>query len=616
MSTQPQPTPDGTLPMSRPPAWAGPPAPADGVPERFGDFEIVAKLGAGAFGQVYLARQVSLGRSVALKVLRGGGRADGEGQLLAGLEHDHIVKVFSAFAAPEHGLHGLCLQYVPGADLGVVIRRVFEGGAPTSGRALLDALDAARRGEPVFDPAAFRDRDGLAADDFAQAVCRLGGRLAEALAFAHARGILHCDIKPANILLTPYGRPMLADFNVAFDRARAAAGGARYGGTLAYMAPEYRDAVFGRPGGAADERCDIYSLGVVLHELLTGARPPLAEVTASDTATGAPTVPTLDAGTAPPAPPAPLDLAGLAAAPRELAAVVRRCLAPDPAARYQTAGELAAALAGAWHLLAAKRALPKPSRVGRWVTAHPAWALGLTAILPHLAGSAAQISYNAVEVKLVGAQKAAFTVVALVYNLIAYPVCFGIAVLLIRRQVRGLKRLDGLPGADIDALRARACRLAGQMALLGAIGWLPGAALFPLLIDAQAGPVRWPVYGHFAISFALAGVIAVVFSYLGFQYVVFRAVLPRLGNPDGHTPAQAAAEVRPLTAAFGPLVMLACGVPLAGAVLLLTLDDDALTFGFRLLVVMLIGLGAVAVALAERLVRRLRELAAVWLSEK
>lgn len=613
MGTIPEDPQDGTVPISKPPAWtAGSDQP---IPERFGEFEIVSKLGEGSFGQVFLARQESLGRNVALKVMRGERGAGSEGQLLAVLEHDHIVKVFSAFADAESGLHGLCLQYVPGADLGVIIRRVFaDGRVPGSGRALLDALDAVRRGEPVFDPAALRDREGLAADDYTQAVCRLGERLAEALAFAHARGVLHCDIKPGNILLTPYGRPMLADFNVAFDRAQHAAGGQHYGGTLAYMAPEYRAAVMGQPGGAADERCDIYALGVVLHELVTGSRPqaltlPLSPETVRS---AAPTVPEQAHGSAPRL---GVSLDQLAAVPRELGTVIRRCLDPDPAQRYQTAGELAAALSGAWQLLGARRALPRPSRIGRWVSAHPALALALAGVLPHLVASVAQIGYNAVEVKLDAAQQSAFLWFVAVYNLIAYPLGFGTAVVLIRRLVLGMRHLAELSGPEVDALRGRARRLAAQIAALGALGWFPGGVIFPLVIELAAGSLTWQVYAHFTVSFALAGVIAVVFSYLGIQYVVFRAVLPRLGNPDTHTPAQMAAEIRPLTAAFGPLVMLACGVPLVGAVLLLTLEEGSLTFNFRLLVVMLIGLGAAGVVLAERVVRRLRELAAVWLTE-
>ena len=617
MSTLPEGPPDATLPASRPPAWTNlPDAP---VPARVGDFEILSKLGEGSFGQVFLARQVSLGRNVALKVIREPYAGDrGEGQLLAGLEHDHIVKVFSAFADPATGMHGLCLQYVPGADLGVVIRRVYDGGgAPASGRALLAALDAARRGDPGFDPAALRDREALAADDFPQAVCRIGGRLAEALAFAHAHGVLHCDIKPGNILLTPYGRPMLADFNVAFDRTRHAPADTRYGGTLAYMAPEYHAVMLGRPGGSADERCDIFSLGVVLYELATGTRPrkplptgaaeTILPASTDPAATNQPSVPAVTGAGA--------DGDPLARAPRELAAVIRRCLDSDPARRYQTAGELAAALSGAWHLLAARRALPAPSRVGRWVTARPALALVLAGGLPHLVASVAQIEYNAVEIRFEGDQKRAFMLMVVAYNLVVYPVCGGIGLYLFGRVVRSLPRLAALPGPEVDGLRRRARRLAWQVAALGALGWMPGALVFPVTIHLATGSLPWQVYAHFAVSFTLAGLIGVVFSYLGLQYVVFRALLPRLGNPDVYTPAKVWAEVRPLTATFDLLVVFACGVPLLGAVLLLTLDDGPMTFGFRLLVVKLIGLGVAGVSLAERVVRRLRQLAAVWQKE-
>jgi hypothetical protein len=439
-------------------------------------------------------------------------------------------------------------------------------------------------------------------------VCRIGGKLAEALAFAHARGILHCDIKPGNILLTPYGRPMLADFNVAFDRTRSGPESTHYGGTLAYMAPEYYAAMHGFPWGNADERCDIYSLGVVLYELATGARPEPPQATGP--------AETLLPG-APPAEhrPAADGRSGdvhLPRVPRELAAVIRRCLDHDPARRYQTATDLAAALSGARHLLAARRALPPPGRVGRWVTARPALALVLVGLVPHLVASAAQIGYNAVEVRLEGAQQRAFLLLVVVYNLIVYPVGVGVGLYLFARVARNLPRLGELSGPEVDRLRRRARRLTWQTAALGAFGWFPGAVFFPAGIELLAGGVPWQVYAHFAVSFTLAGLIGVVFSHLGVQYVVFRGLLPRLGNPDAHTPAGMWAEVRPLTATFDLLVVLACGVPLLGAVLLLTLDGGTMTFGFRLLVVKLIVLGAGGVALAERGVRALRQLAAVW----
>lgn len=556
---------------------------ADPVARGFlGEFEILGRLGEGALSHVYLARQSSLGRRVALKVSKGSGGELTEGPLLAGLEHDHIVKVFSAFSDNATGARGLCLQYVAGADLGTVIRTVHETGtAPTSGRAILDALDAKAKGEAGFDPVALRDRDALAGDNFMQAVCRLGGQLAEALAFAHARGVLHCDIKPANILVTRYGRPMLADFNVSFDRTREAS--QALGGTLPYMAPEHR-AAMRDSGGWVDERSDLFSLGVVLHEMATGVRP--AE-----------------------------DAQALERVPRELAMVIRRCLVHDPAERYQSAADLAAALTGARQLIGARRALPAPGRIGRWVTAHPGWALALAATAPHIVATVVNIAYNAVnivyttteKIRFTPAQERAFPWVILGINSVAYPVCVGGAFLLCWKIAQTLRR------NDIDGTCRRVRHLGWWAIGLAAIGWLPSGVLFPLALDlATKDDVFWQTYAHFLVSFTLSGLIGVVFSYLGIQYVAFRSMFPRLGNPDTYSPVKDWAELKPLTSPFGLMLLLACAVPLTGAVLLIAFADGAMTLGFRLLVAGLIGAGVAGVGIAERLTRKLRELAAVW----
>ena len=546
-----------------------------GVRRVIGEFEIIELLGEGAMAHVYLARQTSLGRLVALKINKRTGGELPEGPLLAGLEHDHIVKVFSTVLDAETGARGLCLQYIAGADLGTVIHAIHDGKyPPTSGRAVLDALDANARGEAGFDPASLRDREALAGDDFAQAVCRLGARLAEALAFAHARGVLHCDIKPANVLVTRYGRPMLADFNVSFDRARVPT---PMGGTLPYMSPEHYLAMFRQPGGRVDERSDIYSLGVVLHELATGVLPAR-------------------------------DRDPLAAVPRELAVVIRRCLEADAARRYQSAGELAAALSGASQLLAARRALPAPGPIGRWVLAHPAGALAAAAVVPHIIATLVNIAYNRAQIPFASAEQkhAFFWRVIPGYNLIAYLVCVGTACWLCWKIAQALRR------SAVDEARGRVRNLGWWAIGLAALGWLPGGVVFPLAIDRLAGGVTLEMYAHFAVSFTLAGLIGIVFSYLLIEYVAFRALFPRLGNPDGYSPAAAWAELRPLTVPFGLMLLLACAVPLAGAVLLIVFADERMTLGFRLLVATLIGVGVAGVGIAERVTRRLRELAAIW----
>jgi serine/threonine protein kinase len=554
---------------------------------QIGEFTLVKKLGEGAYGQVHLAWQSSLGRHIALKLSPAGVTGRNEGQLLAGLEHDHIVKVYSDFYDEATGTHGLCLQYIPGANLGAVIRHLHSDGRTAAcGQDILAAIDAHRSGDVSFDPAALRDRDALAGESFAQSVCRLGARLAEALAFAHRKGILHCDIKPANILMTPYGRPLLADFNVAFDIAHKQASGG-VGGTITYMAPEHELALQGLAGGRVDERSDIYSLGIVLHELTTGKRP--------GRSTRLQELPDLLEGT-----------------PRELAVVIRRCLKHNPEDRYQSGDELARALMNAWRLLAAQRKIPQPDRVGALAVAYPIAALTLAGLLPHLAASLANISYNSVEIKLSSAQQNLFMMLVLGYNLVVYPALLGVAAAYFWRLHRLLQVIPQANSETVAEARGTVRRWCFWIVGLGVAGWFPGGVLFPLAIDLAAGPVSRQVYVHFLVSFLLAGLIGVVFSYLATMYVVFRSLLPRLCDPDGCTRSELWAEFGPLTAPFELLLVLACAVPLTGAVLLVVLADDEMTLGFRLLVAALIGLGVAGVGIAERMIRVLRTLSAVW----
>jgi uncharacterized membrane protein len=116
------------------------------------------------------------------------------------------------------------------------------------------------------------------------------------------------------------------------------------------------------------------------------------------------------------------------------------------------------------------------------------------------------------------------------------------------------------------------------------------------------------------MSFVLSGlIVGVIFSFLGVQYVVFRGLLPQLGNPDTFDVQSMSDQARALIAPFGALVLLASAIPLTGAVLLIVFTDGTLTLCFRVLMAGLIGLGAFGVTLAERTVRRITRLASVWL---
>lgn len=286
------------------------------VPDRIGKFEIRGVLGRGGMGVVYDGWDPHLDCAVAVKVLRPAGpsaaaddlsvRLVREGSLLARLKHAHVVRVYSADVWA--GQPYLAMDRV-------------EGGT------LADRLDDLSHRGP-------------------RAVAGFIEKVARAVHFAHAQGILHRDLKPANILVDPAGDPQVSDFGLAKlyaeDDPRGPAdilGEADYPGTAdpsvsgvqlgtpAYMAPEQYDRAVGPIGPGTD----VWALGVVLYEVLTGAKP-FAGDTYGELMEGVCHGPT------------PAYRAAGRKFTRSLDAVVGRCLAKAPADRYATAGALAADL--------------------------------------------------------------------------------------------------------------------------------------------------------------------------------------------------------------------------------------------------------------------------------
>lgn len=574
---------------------------------QFQDFVILRELGQGAFARVYLAHQTRFERRVALKVSAFPSR--GEGQILARLEHDHIVKVYSDFLDPATGHNGLVLQYVPGTNLAQVLEFLFPRAAsgssrpPHSGQDILRAIDALSQEGVDFNPAALRDRELFEQGDYVATVCRLGARLAEALAFAHGQGILHCDIKPANILLNPYGRPLLVDFNIAVPSREE--GAAVRGGTFLYMAPEQM-AVFVLPGDKTlppvDRRVDLYSLGLALLEAIAGSLPPLPQLS-----NGEPDRPAAlekkrqpDAWLAPIRPRVP-DLVWR---------VLRRCLEPDMSRRYADGVQLAGALRRAADLHDGQQASSSVGRLGQAVRRWPLLSLILLTLLPHLIGSGVNIAYNAAQIPLNVAQQTAFMQLILIYNAIAYPLCFVLFMTVFWPLITAPhpETWSQLPTLALDRFRARVLSLGNWILALALIGWIPGGIFFPFTLNLLAGPVPWKVFGHFILSFTLSGLIALVYSYLGVQYVVLRALYPRLTHGD-QTPADTEREHHSLVGQLGGIQVLAAFVPLAGALLLVALAPAEFTLVFRLLVTALIGAGLLGLGAAVSAVGYLRKLA-------
>ncbi|MFO0848462.1 MAG: tetratricopeptide repeat protein [Gemmataceae bacterium] len=338
------------------------PARPTGVPgagERLGEFDLRAELGRGGHGRVYLATQPALGhRPVVLKVAPDAGW---EHLSLARLQHTHIVPLYSAHEFPDRRLRALCLPYFAGATLAEVAARVAAVERP-AGR---DLLAASAGGPPKFAPAS---QEGpawgfLHRATLADAVCWVGACLADALQYAHDRGLLHLDLKPSNVLLAADGVPMLLDFHLA--RPPLAAGEPSpgwLGGTPGFMAPEQAAAVeavrAGRPVPAAvGARADVYALGVLLQRFAAETR------------------------------------CGLS---RGAADILARCTAADPAARYPAAGDVAADLRR--HLSdrplkgVGNRSLRERWR--KWRRRHP-YALPLGSVLATLAAVALGLAAHA-----------------------------------------------------------------------------------------------------------------------------------------------------------------------------------------------------------------------------
>jgi serine/threonine protein kinase/Tfp pilus assembly protein PilF len=298
---------------------AAPHFPAAG--ESFGDFDLLAELSRGAQGRVFLATQASLaGRAVVLKFTPCRGQ---EHLSLARLQHTNIVPLYAAHDDPDRHLRVLCMPYFGGSTLARLLERLHDRPPEErTGADLLAALDQEGSPVPLAVPARSPARHYLARYSYAQAVCSIGADLADALQYAHERGLVHLDVKPSNVLLAADGQPMLLDFHLARAPLRPDGRPPDWlGGTPAYMAPEQKAALAAVTDGrvipaAVGAAADIYALGLILFEALGGPVP------------------------LPEGRPPRLDRLNAAVGPG-LAEVIAKCLADDPRRRYGTAADLA-----------------------------------------------------------------------------------------------------------------------------------------------------------------------------------------------------------------------------------------------------------------------------------
>ncbi len=502
------------------------------------EFDLVTLLGRGAFARVFLARQRSMQRLVALKVSAGAGQ---EPQTLAQLDHPHIVRVFDQRLVAGRRLHLLYMQYVAGGSLQAVLERIRKTPeAERGGRTLLAVVDAALEERGEAPPIGSALREQLAGWDWPRTVCWLGARLAEALDHAHGRGVLHRDVKPANILLTAEGAPRLADFNISYgSKLDGANPAAFFGGSLAYMSPEQLEAfnpAHGRDPGDLDGRADLYSLCIILWELLAGRRPFPEESVRGDWGGMLGKMTERRRAGVNPAEAAPLP----AHLPPGLRDVLLTGLAPDPARRPPTGAALARELELCLRPRARGLLYPRPGGWRGLARRHGLIAVVLAAVVPNALGALFNIAYNRSEIiaRLPGADPAFWAVQAAI-NSVAFPLGVFILARLTWPAARAARRAD--PGAPA-AVRCRCLVLGDAAAVVSLAEWLTAGVAFPLLLCAALGPQPPSFFLHFFISLGLCGLMAAVYPFFGITFMAIRALLPPLLRNGGGPELPAALE--------------------------------------------------------------------------
>jgi len=570
------------------------------VGDCYEDFQILNLLGMGGFAKVYLARQTTMQRMVALKVSADSGD---EAKTLAQLDHPNIVRVFDVRTVSVPKLRLLSMQYVPGGTLAEVIAMAKdEPFSSLSGKLILQVVDKALLSAGLPAPEESLNRTKLAQSDWFEAVCEIGIQLADALDYAHHQKVLHRDVKPANVLLTAEGICKLADFNISYSEDIVGTNPATYfGGSLIYMSPEQLQVASWSGEVQAEQldgRSDVFSLAAVLWELLTTERPWPNDPLKMDW--GA-TVAELHRRRLqdPPAVPEGMEQSQ---SRRRLMHCLREALNPIREMRTNSPAALAGQLRlcrspEAWSVLH-----PEESRWSRLACNYPTLLALVAVFLPNGLAGAFNYHYNlAWFTKTHPSGHKDLIDVSILLNIVSFGmggVFFFYIVWPVSREV--YRRMHGDRRLD-SAYIQRAILTGHTVAVFGLALWLTAGVLFPTFLSMRMQAFSYQDSVHFFMSLAVCGAIAVSYPFLGMSLIAVKIWYGVLIGSDLRDPIFRE-RGKALLRWCDLYLLTATAVPLAGLGMLL-----GLTAPVRSALGFLVAISALGLFLAFRVHHRIHD---------
>ncbi|MEV6274383.1 protein kinase [Nocardia sp. NPDC051832] len=531
----------------------------DVVPgQRIDDFDLLTGLGTPPehhqpSSRVFLARQRSMQRLVAVRISTGGRT---EPHTMARLDHPHIVRVFDhrMVAFDEDAEFGrlVYMQYLPGGTAADVLERRGAGAGPAGGRTLLRAVDTAMEEKGEIRPADSRVRAEIAELSWPETVAWVGRRLADALDYAGRHGVRHQAIKPSNVLFTAEGVPKLADFADS-DSAGDPELPSRSG---VYCSPEELARRFGADAPEPDARSDIYSLGLLLWELLTGVLPfdDEADATAllANRRTGVPA----DA---------------LERLPADCPAALRRvlltCLETDPDRRWSSG----AVLAKQFDLCLdshARDLVDPPRRSMRRHLRH--WRILIIALaiaVPNALASLYNIEHNRklITEQLTPEAHDRIDLVTAIANIIDFSLGAVLLFYLGRRLIlvpHGLRVGTRYSPETLHRTRTDSILLGDRAVLIIFSMWLISGVSFPIGMAGVDVHISAYAYVHYLVSHAICGAIALVYPFLLMNFYIIRCIYPMFLS-HGEISTRDAVLLRRLRRRCGVWLLGAAAIPLA-----------------------------------------------------